>query len=180
MPGPRDPVEDEQSEDLSSRSDVRRANRELEESLARLAKDLVALKERPLAKLDLPETLLDSITSAQAMKSPKARERQLRLVRTALREAEWSLIRARVDALVKHGALPASLATDQSAASRAPEWVARLLGEGTEAIEALVQAVPNADRTHLRNLIRLVKNASAERRKKAEERLTHAVVSLLR
>lgn len=167
--------------ELSSRTDARRANRELENALARLAKDLVGLRSRFVSKLELPEPVLDSVTDAQALESPKARERQLRLVRSALRDTDWSLIRAQVDAVTKHGSLPASLIRSSSSAeSRAPEWVTRLLGEGTSGIEALVQAVPNADRTHLRNLVRQVRNATAERRKKAEERLTQAVESLLR
>jgi ribosomal 50S subunit-associated protein YjgA (DUF615 family) len=55
-----------------------------------------------------------------------------------------------------------------------------LLSEGQQAVEALVQEFPNADRTHLRNLVRLVQKATADRRKKAEERLTAAIESVLR
>lgn len=173
-------AEDAPEPDLLSRSDARRAQRELEEALARLAKDLAEIRPRWLEQLDLPESVLDAVTDARAIQSPPAQNRQLRLVRTALRDADWSLIRAQVDALNKHGALPAKLARKTpSPASRAPEWVARLLGEGATAVEALVQVAPKADRTHLKNLVREVHKASAERRKKAEERLKAAVASAL-
>jgi len=173
--------ESDEDESLSSRSDARRANRELEDALARLAKDLVGQRDRFLAKLELPEAVLDGVMAARAIQSPKARERQLRLVRSSLRDSDWGLIRVRLDALTKHGALPASLAVGTtSAAGRAPEWVARLLSEGQQAVDALVQEFPNADRTHLRNLVRLVQKATADRRKKAEERLTAAIESVLR
>lgn len=174
----------EQSEpaepELQSRGDARRAQRELEDTLARLAKDLVELRPRWIEQLELPESVLDAVQDARAIQSPPAQNRQLRLVRSALRDADWSLVRAQVDALNKHGALPAKLTRKApSVASRAPEWVARLLGEGAAGIEALVEVAPKADRTHLKNLVREVHKANADRRKRAEERLTAAVASIL-
>jgi ribosome-associated protein len=185
MPNPRlygdvDEPADDRS-DLSSRSDARRENRELEEKLARLAKQLGELRPALLEKLDLPEAVLDVIRDAQAMRDARAKNRQLRLVRTALRESDWSLIAARVEALLKHGVVPAALAAENPAlTSRAPEWAARLVGGGDEAIEALLGEYPSADRTHLRNLVREVRKANSERREKAEARLTQAVRLLMR
>jgi len=180
---PPAPSEDEsdESEDLSSRSDVRRANRELEDALARLAKQLVELRPASLEKLELPEALLDVVRDTQLMRDPRARNRQMRLVRTGLRTTDWSLIAARTEALVKHGAIPTSLAQENPAqAARAPEWVTRLVGGGNAAIEALVAEFPSADRTHLKNLVREVNKANAERRAKAEARLMQAVRLLMR
>jgi ribosomal 50S subunit-associated protein YjgA (DUF615 family) len=115
------------------------------------------------------------------MRDPRARNRQLRLVRGELRNADWSLIAARCEALLKHGTIPAALAPESpSLAARAPAWAARLVAGGKEELEALVAEYPSADRTHLRNLVREVQNASAERRVKAETRLTQAVRLLLR
>ncbi|HET9931431.1 MAG TPA: DUF615 domain-containing protein [Polyangiaceae bacterium] len=185
MPNPRlygdvDEIEND-DRDLSSRSDARRENRELEEKLARVAKQLVEMRHVLLEKLDLPEALLDIVRDAQAMRDPRARNRQLRLVRTALRESNWSLISIRVEAVLKHGALPPALAGDPSdPAAKAPEWAARLIGGGNDAIEAIVLEYPSADRTHLKNLVREVQKANAERRAKAEARLTQAVRQLMR
>ena len=169
-------------EPLLSRSDSRRKERELEEALARLAKELVELRPRLLEKLMLPEELLDTLEDTRAISSAVARNRQLRLVRTALRGEDWSSIRARVDALRRHGSVPEQLTQSDSAspAARAPEWVARLLGGGRDAIEALVEIAPTADRAHLADLVERVRKASAERRVRAEQRLTAAVTSLLR
>ena len=176
---PEPAIEDE--EDLTSRSDARRANREVEQALARLASDLVELPSGWLQKLELPEATLDTVMDARAIQSPPARNRQLRLVRSALRDENWPLVRSRVDALKKHGALPARLAPSSSAAdTRAPEWTARLVGEGRAGIEAFLAIAPHADRTHLRNLVQNVVKARAERRQRAEERLTAAISSLLR
>ena len=169
------------SESLRSRTDARRAERELEDTLARLSKALVELSPRNLEKLALPEPVLDSVLDTQTIASHAARNRQLRVVRSALRESDWSLVRARLDSLLKHGTIPPNLIGDEgSARARAPEWVARLLGEGGPAIEELLRIAPNGDRVHLGNLIRQVKKNDGDRRARAEERLTAAVQSLLR
>jgi ribosome-associated protein len=189
MAHPNEPSEgpepEADEEDLTSRTDTRRAAREIEEALARLAKALVELRPAWLEAIGLPETVVDAVNDTRAIRSAPARNRQLRQVRTALRNEDWSLFQARVDALNKHGTLPARLApggTSDSAPSRgrAEEWTARLLGEGQAGIEALIEVAPNADRTHLRNLVQNVHKARAERRKRAEERLTAAIASLLR
>ena len=96
----------DQDEDLTSRSDIKRARKVKEEALARLAKELVGLGERTLAKLELPEDVLDPVVDAQRIQSPIALERQLRVVRRALRDASWPEIRTRLDDLLEHGTLP--------------------------------------------------------------------------
>jgi ribosome-associated protein len=174
-----------EDEDLTSRTDTRRAAREIEEALARLAKALVELRPAWLERIGLPESVVDAVHDARAIQSAPARNRQLRQVRAALRNENWSLFQARVDALNKHGTLPARLAPGGASdivpsGQRAEEWTARLLGEGQAGIEALIEIGPNADRTHLRNLVQNVHKARAERRKRAEERLTAAIASLLR
>jgi ribosome-associated protein len=180
LPAPEVAAVDD-AEDLRSRSDTRLARREVEDGLFRLSRELVELSDRSLERLELPDPLFEVVRDTRAIKSPPARNRQLRLVRVELRNGDWGLVRARLDALNRHGAIPASLsAASNPGAARAREWVARLLGEGPEAIEALVRECPSADRTHLRSLIRLVEKASGDRRNKAELRLADAVTSLLR
>lgn len=176
-----EPEPEETSESLVSRGDVRRAEREVEDTLARLAKQLVELNPRVLERLELPAPVADAVLDAQAIRSHTARNRQLRIVRSALRESNWSLIRARHAALAKHGSIPASLDTEStSSRARAPEWVARLIGEGTPALDELLRLAPSADRVHLGNLIRRVRQQSGPRRQRAEERLSAAVEVLLR
>jgi ribosome-associated protein len=175
------PAPDEDNESLVSRTDLRRAERELEDTLTRLGKELVELGPRLLERLELPDLVLGAVLDMRAIKSYSARNRQLRVVRAALRESDWSLISARLAALVKHGTIPASLGGDTpSARARAPEWVARLIGEGDPALEALLVIAPSADRVHLGNLIRRVRQQDGPRRQRAEERLSAALESILR
>lgn len=180
-PPPEPAPEDEDADDYRSRSETRAAEREVEDALARLSRELVELSERSLDRLELPELVLDAVRDTRAIKSAPARNRQLRLVRSELRKGDWALVRARLDALTRHGTIPASLAQGASAdAARARQWVSRLLGEGPDAVEALLRECPSADRTHLRSLIRLAEKSSGDRRIKAELKLADAVASLLR
>jgi ribosome-associated protein len=174
-----DPLNDD-DDSTRSRADDRRIERELELTLAKLARDLVALGAGQLNRLELPESVLDVVVDARAMTSPAAMNRQLRLVRSVLRDVDWSLVRGRLESLVRHGTIPAELATSDTPAARAHEWVARLLGEGQDAIDALLRLNPNADRTHLWTLLRQARKAAAGRRERAEQRLAQAIESLLR
>src|ERR1041385_2973910 len=100
-------------DDLTSRSDLRRANRGVEETLARLSRDLVELSQKQLAALELPEALLDAVRGVQAIKSPAARQRQLRLVRVLLRDAEWAPLKERVAELQESGSIAPRSANEE-------------------------------------------------------------------
>ena len=177
---PEAPFEDEDS--LRSRSDAKRVNRVIEDTLARLSTELVTINPKKLPLLGLPEALVESILGVHARTSPPARKRQLRLVRAELRSADWAGIQHRLAALVLHGSAPPP-ATDPAAIARESaeaNWVARLIGEGGPGLEAFLREFPRADRTHLRQLVRAVERASHERRAKALQRLERTVQEFLR
>jgi len=83
---PTDPGQVE--EDLTSRTDRRRERLAQEEALLRLAELLVGLSEQATARLDLPEDVLAHVADARLVRSSAAKNRALRLVRSALRNLE--------------------------------------------------------------------------------------------
>ena len=170
---------EELAEDLTSRSDLKRANRVVEETLKRLSADLARLNEKKLGLLDLPEELFEAVRLAQALESDRARRRQLGLVRSALRDSDWASIQKRVLALLEHGTLPSQSGAASARNDREEAWAVRLLGEGDAGLDAFLREVPQADRTHLRQLVRSVERSSGDRRLKAERKLRDAVRSLL-
>lgn len=170
-----------EAEDLTSRGDLRRANRVVEETLARLARDLSTLNQRQLAALELPEAVVDAVVGVRAIKSPPARQRQLRLVRVALRSADWDVIAERTRHLLEHGVLPDTAAdTENELAGLEAQWVARLLGEGFVGLDAFLGEFPRADRARLKDLIHRVDRSTHERRVKAERKLADAIRGFLR
>jgi len=167
---------DADDRDLRSRTDAKEERVATEEALTALAKDLVDTKGAWLEKLGLDERLHDAIKDAQKIKSPIAKNRQMRVVRRELREAaDWQLIRKGLTALATHG----TVGTPRAASKPAREWVQRLLSEGATGLEALLSAFPDADRTHFRQLLRSVEKAPAPRRAQAEQKLEAALASLL-
>ncbi|HTM46952.1 MAG TPA: ribosome biogenesis factor YjgA [Polyangiaceae bacterium] len=169
---------DADDRDLRSRTDAKEERVAVEEAMARLARDLVAVKGPRLEQLQLPERLVDAVRDAQVITSPNALNRQLRIVRRELRNCDWAALRERLHQFTQHGSVP----SEQTAETSGPEhgWVVRLLSQGDAALNALLEEYPKADRVHFRQLIRNVEKAPPPRRGKAESKLTDAVRLLLR
>jgi ribosomal 50S subunit-associated protein YjgA (DUF615 family) len=162
-----------------SRADVKRANRVVEETLARLSTSLFELGPRRIRALDLPESVLDALTDAFPLTNARARHRQLGLVRVALRSADWGAIQERVARLVEGRAATGGIAGAEVSEGSEALWLARLLGEGFAGLDAFCAEFPRADRTRLTELIREVDRNSHERRAKAERKLATTIRSFL-
>ena len=89
---PTDPTADVE-EDLTSRTDRRKERLAGEQALMSLAEALVELSEQALARLELPEGVLDPVADARLVRSGAARNRALRLVRSALRDLDEAELR---------------------------------------------------------------------------------------
>lgn len=176
-----DPRIEEEAFAGESRSDGRRAERVKEEAMARLAGDLCKLSAKKLAQLDLSEELVDAVGDARAISSAPAKNRQLRQIRTLLRDQDWVQLRTRLDTLLETGVVPGrGSAPADPVADASLSWTLRLVGEGSAGVEAFVSEFPRADRTHLRQLVRAVHKAEGERRLRAERQLTAALRGFLR
>ena len=164
-----------------SRSDGRRADRVKEDAMARLAGDLCKLTAKKLGQLELPEELVDAVSSGRAITSAPAKMRQLRLIRNLLRDVDWVQLRTRLDTLLETGVVPGlGAAPDDPVSDSSLAWTFRLVGEGQAALDAFVSEFPRADRTHLRQLVRAVHKAEGDRRLRAERTLTAALRGFLR
>jgi ribosomal 50S subunit-associated protein YjgA (DUF615 family) len=84
---------DETEAQLRSRSDARRERLYSEENLLMLGEALVAASAPLLSKLDLPDGLSEAIVAAQRTREGAARNRALRLVRSALRDVDVEALR---------------------------------------------------------------------------------------
>lgn len=176
-----DPRLEEEAFAGESRSDGRRAERVKEDAMARLATDLCRLSAKKLAQLELPDELVDAVGDGRAITSAPAKTRQLRQIRTLLRDHDWVQLRTRLDTLLETGVVPGLGAAPADPVSDASlSWTFRLVGEGSTGLEAFLTEFPRADRTHLRQLVRAVHKAEGERRLRAERQLTPALRGFLR
>jgi ribosomal 50S subunit-associated protein YjgA (DUF615 family) len=97
-----DPEDDATS--LRSRTDARKERIAREDMLMKLSDALVSSGAAVLGKLDLPESLMDAIQNTQSIRPGPARNRALRLVRSALRSEDFEAIRQKLSAVHGRGA----------------------------------------------------------------------------
>jgi ribosome-associated protein len=154
---------DADDRELTSRSDRRREQNARETELKALAVQLVGLKPQKLAQLGLEEQLVNAILTAQAIKSPNARNRQVSVVRQHLRELGQEAVDELMALLEARGRgavpLPPSPSGAGESASAAATWTERLVAEGDPALEELLQSYPDVERQVLRQRVRAVTKA---------------------
>lgn len=138
-----------------SRSQRRREALEVLE----LAKQLSALSPQQLARLPVPEQLIPHIDETRRITSHIAHKRQLQFLAKQMRKEDDETLEAIRDAMDAHGE---SARIEAALLHRAETWRERLITDGDAALTELVDAWPDADRQHLRQLAR---NAHEERLK---------------
>ncbi len=136
-----------------SRSEQRRAALDV---LA-LGQQLVGLSTAQLAKLPIPEDLLPHIVEAQRITSHVAHKRQLAFLAKQMRREDDATLDAIRDALDAGGE---AARRETAQLHRVEAWRERLIADGDAALSELLAEHPQADRQHLRQLVR---NAIDER-----------------
>ncbi|HLM52183.1 MAG TPA: ribosome biogenesis factor YjgA [Pseudoxanthomonas sp.] len=124
-----------------------------------LGERLVALPPAQLARLPIPETLLEHIHETQRITSHIAHKRQLQFLAKQMRRESDRTLEAIRDAMDVGGE---SARRETAILHRVEQWRARLLEGGDVALNELLADHPGADRRHLRQLVR---NAGEERLK---------------
>ena len=137
----------QQDDDIAagpSKSQLKREAHALQE----LGEELIRLPEKQLAELDLPERLKDAVELARRISSHGAQKRQRQFIGRLMGELDSAPIRA---------ALERFKGVDQAAKARFKEserWRDRLMAEDDAALTEFLARFPDADRQHLRRLLR--------------------------
>lgn len=149
-------IDEETGEYLGpSRSQRRREALEVRE----LGEQLVALSPAQLAKLPIPDDLMPHILETRRIDSRIARKRQLLFLAKQMRREDVGTLEAIRDALDSGGE---AARQETALLHRLETWRERLLEHGDEALAALLEEHPHADRQQIRQLVR---NVHAERKK---------------
>jgi ribosome-associated protein len=130
-----------------SRSEQRRAALDV---LA-LGQQLVGLSAAQLAKLPVPEDLLPHIAEARRITSHVAHKRQLAFLAKQMRREDDATLDAIRDALDAGGE---ASRRETAQLHRVEAWRERLIADGDTALSDLLAEHPQADRQHLRQLVR--------------------------
>ena len=124
-----------------------------------LGEKLVALAPAHLARLPIPEDLLEHIHDTQRITSHIAHKRQLQFLAKQMRRESDATLDAIRDAMELGGD---AAKRETAILHKVESWRARLLEDGDIALGDLMSEFPSADRQHLRQLVR---NAGEERKK---------------
>ncbi len=131
------------------------------DALQALGESLIPLPDSELAAIPVPSELLDAIRSARRMTKRGALHRQKKFIGKLMRQIDAGPIRdymQRRDDRAREAV---------ARFHRAEQWRDRLLADGDDALGALLEAYPDADRQHLR---RLMRDAAEEQRREAAPR----------
>ena len=141
------------------------------DALQKLGTDLLGIPESEWTVMQLPENLVLALRDAKRLRSRGARKRQLQYIGKLMRAIDPQPIQS----YIRQSRLKA-----RQQARRQHEiehWRERLIAEGDQALEAFLEQHAQADRQHLRQLIR---QARQERAHKKPPRYGRALFRYLR
>ncbi len=133
-----------QEEEVISKSQRKRDA----EAAQKLGKDILELSHDDQKSIDLPESLSNALDEARRIKKNSALKRQLQYIGKLMRTIDLEPIQEQYIKLTNH------YDKDIKILHNLENWRDRLLKEGDKALEDLLNEAPNADRQHLRQLIR--------------------------
>ena len=143
------PTEKNDSNDPQEKEVISKSQRKREaEAAQKLGKDILALSHDDQKSMDLPESLSDALDEARRIKKNSALKRQLQYIGKLMRTIDVEPIQEQYLKLTNH------YDKDIKILHNLEKWRDRLLEEGDKALEDLLNEAPNADRQHLRQLIR--------------------------
>lgn len=131
-------------EELISKSQRKREA----EAAQQLGKNILGLSQDAQDSMDLPEGLAKALNDARKIKKNAALKRQLQYIGKVMRSVDLEPIQEQYLKLTNH------YDKDIKNLHNLENWRDKLLSEGDKALEALLIEAPNADRQHLRQLVR--------------------------
>ncbi len=152
----------------------RSQNRRAALDVLALGEKLVSLPPAQLARLPVPEDLLPHIAEAKRITAHIAHKRQLAFLAKHMRREDDAVLDALRDAL---DANSETSRREVATMHRVEDWRERLLKDGDQALGALLDEYPHADRQQLRTLVR---NAQAEKAKNKPPRAYREIFQVLR
>lgn len=139
-----DHAHETQEEELISKSQRKRDATAAQQ----LGKDILSLSQEAQNSIELPDSLRSALDDARRIKKNSALKRQLQYIGKIMRHIDVEPIQEQYLKLTNH------YDQDIKALHHLEKWRDRLLAEGDKALEELLNEAPDADRQHLRQLIR--------------------------
>lgn len=139
---------DDYDEEWVSKSQRKRECHALQD----LGTELVKLSQADLEKIPLDDELQQAILEARRIKQRGALKRQLQFIGKLIRQRDGDALREAYERVMH------PYQEDIKHFHQLERWRERLLEDGDAALEELLQEQPNADRQHIRQLVRSARN----------------------
>lgn len=154
------PDEDEEEFEIDeyqgpSKSQLKRDSNALQD----LGAELINLSKAQLARLTLPDSLLNALAEMQKIKANEARRRHVQYIGKLMRGLDEETVAEIQDLL---DSLQHRHAQSIAQQHQLENWRQRLLEEGDAALGELLQEYPHADRQKLRQLMRKAQQAQTK------------------
>ena len=161
-----EPEETSEAQEPPSKSQRKRNAHELQD----LAEALLELPQAELARIPVPERLLEALDDTRPIRKHEALRRRKQYLGKVMRNIDPEPIRNALEQLKQQAR------AETARFHTVEQWRDRLLGGGDDAINALLQE-HDGDRQHLRRLIR---NAARETQNNKPPRSARALFKYLR
>lgn len=129
-----------------SKTDLKRESTELQ----KLGEDLLTLRADLMAKINLPDKLVDAVAEAKRITNFEGKRRQMQFIGKLMRQLEPELVQAAKDALIEQHT-PSAL--DTQLLHQAEQWRSRLV-ESDDTLAQWMNLAPHTDSQQLRALVR--------------------------
>lgn len=148
-------IDDSQNDDSPERPTKSALKRQMT-ALQKMGEILVELPAPQLKKIPLENPLLDAILTARSLKSHEAKRRQLQYIGKLMRNIDSEPIQTALEKVQNKN--------QQSKAQfhQIERWRDRLINEGDIALQKFLEHYPDADRQHIRQLMRKAQTANGE------------------
>ncbi|MEM7209144.1 MAG: ribosome biogenesis factor YjgA [Pseudomonadota bacterium] len=148
-------MHDQDSNPLIDEGDISKSARKRDaQAILDIAKQLVEMNDKPFASLTLDEPVRDAAVLAKSIKAHGGRKRQIQYLAKLLRQSNLDALYEQLRAMQERAQ------TDKRKHHECERLRDALINDGDQAIEQALNRWPEADRQHLRQLIR---NARRER-----------------
>lgn len=125
-------------------------------ALQKMGETIVGLPDAQLKKIPLENPLLDAVKMARSLKSHEAKRRQLQYIGKLMRNIDAEPIQIALETVLNKNQ------QGKAHFHQIERWRDKLISEGDEALEKLVEQYPHADRQHIRQVMRKAQNDVAQ------------------
>ena len=134
------------------------------DALQKIGERLLKLKPHELAMIDLPTELEDALKEAHRIHSNSALKRQRQFLGKIMRSCDSEAIEKQLNSVIHRND------TNTARFKKIEKWRDRLIADDSEVLGEIIRELPELDRQHVHNLVRLAAKETQDNRPPAASR----------